>query len=155
MCYQQANRERELERYLHGLMSTSPSRTAALAYAVIRNGMLEPEILRDCVEDFIAQNTVLAGLIEADRLYVSSPNRVYVTVARAAVTVASDSSGIVRAAKLGRRSGPCKLCSSRASSRKSSLTAQIRCVLERRVVPSILMVLTQMPRRVRCECAEI
>jgi len=41
---------------------------AALAYAVVRNGLLEPEILRDCVEDFVERHAVLAGLVEADRL---------------------------------------------------------------------------------------
>ncbi len=67
-CYQQANRERELIRYLEGLMAKDSSLKAALAYAVVRNGLLEPDILRDCVEDFVERHAVLASLVEADRL---------------------------------------------------------------------------------------
>ena len=67
-CYQSANRERELIRYIEGLMAKDADLKAALAYAVVRNGLLEPEILRDCVEDFVERHAVLAGLVEADRL---------------------------------------------------------------------------------------
>ena len=75
-CYQNASRDRELQRYLEGLMAKDPGLKAALAYAVIRNGLLEPEILRDCVEDFVEQHAVLAGLVEADRLAeLAEPDR--------------------------------------------------------------------------------
>ncbi len=67
-CYQQANRERELIRFIEGLMAKDSSLKAALAYAVVRNGLLEPAILRDCVEDFVESHAVLASLVEADRL---------------------------------------------------------------------------------------
>ena len=67
-CYQQANRERELVRFIEGLMAKDSSLKAALAYAVVRNGLLEPDILRDCVEDFVERHAVLASLVEADRL---------------------------------------------------------------------------------------
>jgi len=67
-CYQQANRERELVRYIEGIMGKDPNLKAAVAYAVIRNGLLEPEILRDCVKEFVEGHAVLAGLVEADRL---------------------------------------------------------------------------------------
>jgi lipopolysaccharide biosynthesis regulator YciM len=67
-CYQQANRERELIRYIDGLMADDSNLKSALAYAVIRNGLLEPEILRDCVEDFVERHDVLGSLVEADRL---------------------------------------------------------------------------------------
>lgn len=67
-CYRAAHRERELDRYLAGLMSKDPAITAALAYAVIRNGLLEPQILMDCVRSFIEQHAVLGRLVDIDRL---------------------------------------------------------------------------------------
>jgi lipopolysaccharide biosynthesis regulator YciM len=67
-CYQHANRGRELERYLRGLIEKDPSSKSALAYAVIRGGLLEPELLMDCVEEFIEQHEVLSGLVDAKRL---------------------------------------------------------------------------------------
>ena len=67
-CYQHANRERELEHYLRGLMSRDAAVKEALAYAVIRNGLLEPRILMDCVEEFIETHAVLASLVDAERL---------------------------------------------------------------------------------------
>jgi lipopolysaccharide biosynthesis regulator YciM len=49
-------------------MANDSNLKSALAYAVIRNGLLEPEILRDCVEDFVERHDVLGSLVEADRL---------------------------------------------------------------------------------------
>lgn len=67
-CYQSAGRERELDRYLETLMSKDPAIPAALAYAVIRSGLLEPEILIECVKSFIEHHPVLGRLVDFNRL---------------------------------------------------------------------------------------
>jgi lipopolysaccharide biosynthesis regulator YciM len=67
-CYREANRESELELFLRGLISKDPSIKEALAYAVIRNGLLEPRILMDSVEEYIEHHDILAALIDSDRI---------------------------------------------------------------------------------------
>lgn len=67
-CYRQAGRESELDRYLQGLMSKDAGIQASLAYAVIRNGLYEPDILTGCVEEFIENHGILSRLVDADRL---------------------------------------------------------------------------------------
>jgi len=67
-CYLESGREAELQTYLRGVMAQSPGAKAALAYAVIRNGLLEPKILTDCVEEFIETHAVLSSLVDAERL---------------------------------------------------------------------------------------
>jgi lipopolysaccharide biosynthesis regulator YciM len=66
-CYRAAGRERELDSYVDALRNRDPGIVAALAYAVIRNGLLEPPVLMDCVESFIENHAVLGRLVNAGR----------------------------------------------------------------------------------------
>jgi len=66
--YRNAGRDRELEQYLRSLLSRDPGVKSTLAYAVIRNGLLEPDILLECVEEFIRDHKVLARLVDIGRL---------------------------------------------------------------------------------------
>jgi lipopolysaccharide biosynthesis regulator YciM len=72
-CYQQAHRDRELESFLKSLIEKDASIKESLAYAVIRNGLLEPRILMDCVEDYIEHHDILAKLVDIERIYALEP----------------------------------------------------------------------------------
>lgn len=69
-CYRDAGRERELESRLRGLMTDGPGMREAIAYAVIRNGLVEPPVLTECVEQFIESHEILAQLVNAEQYSV-------------------------------------------------------------------------------------
>ncbi len=64
-CYHDAGRDRELETRVRSMMSQDPAVREALAYAVIRNGLVDPPILTTCVEEFIETHPVLSQLVNA------------------------------------------------------------------------------------------
>lgn len=66
-CYREAGRERELETRIRSMLESDADIREALAYAVIRNGLVEPPILMECVEDFVVTHDVLSRLVDAER----------------------------------------------------------------------------------------
>lgn len=67
-CYEATGRQRELERYLEELIENESDVKRDLAYAVIINGLSEPQVLRTCVEDFILHHDVMEALVDTDHL---------------------------------------------------------------------------------------
>jgi len=67
-CYQNTHREQELERYLHKLIQGDESLRRDLAYAAIINELSEPGVLRECIEDLILHDRLLAVLVGAENL---------------------------------------------------------------------------------------
>jgi len=71
--YRETGREKELERYIQGLIKQDDSLKRDIAYTAILGELTEPKVLRDCVEEFILQDTVLASLIDIEHLAASTP----------------------------------------------------------------------------------
>jgi lipopolysaccharide biosynthesis regulator YciM len=67
-CYEATGRQLELERYLGQLIANDSDVKRDLAYAVIINGLSEPQVLRTCVEDFILHHDVMAALVDTEHL---------------------------------------------------------------------------------------
>lgn len=66
-CYRDAGRERELESRLRKMFDEDPDMREALAYAVIRNGLVDPPILTACAEEFIETHDILSQLVNAEQ----------------------------------------------------------------------------------------
>jgi lipopolysaccharide assembly protein B len=67
-CYEATNRGQELERYLAEYADADGDIKRNLAYAVIINGLTEPPVLYDCVEEFILDHDVIGSLVDTIHL---------------------------------------------------------------------------------------
>ena len=67
-CYSAAGRQNELREYFESLSHASGDAPKNLAYAIIINGMTEPEILQGFVEKFILGHEIMASFVDTKYL---------------------------------------------------------------------------------------
>lgn len=83
-CYELSGAPDEFDRYLHELLARDDALTKDLAYAAIIGNLTHSVALSECVERFIMENELLAGLVDADELRRADPERRQRTIARVA-----------------------------------------------------------------------
>ncbi len=83
-CYEQSGALDKFDRYIYELLAGDDALTKDLAYAAIIGNLTHSVALSECVERFIMENELLAGLVDVNELRGTDPERRQRTIARVA-----------------------------------------------------------------------